>query len=112
MKDLTLIHNHIIAEVQLYQELPNVINNCIPTDSYVHLFFMGFKTLFSGKCFFVDRTKVCGGEKIIMKIVSISAFDLIENNLYTSQIFTLCGYSARPIGDGVILDVVKVKYPY
>lgn len=108
MKDLTLIHNHIITEVQLYDELPGVKHNCIPTDSYVHLFFMGFKTLFSGNCFFVDRTEVYGSEKVTIKIVSLSAFDLIEKSLFTNQVFTLCGYSGRPIGDGVILEVVKV----
>lgn len=108
MTDLTLIHNHIIAEVQLYQELPDVRNNCIPTDSYINMSFTGFKTLFSGKCFFADRTEACAGEKVTVKIVSLSAFDLIENSLFTNQVFTLCGYSGRPIGDGVILEVVKV----
>lgn len=107
MKDLTHFHSHIIVEVTFYKEPPPGVKGCMPSDSYILLTFTGFNTTFTGKCFFIDKTKNCPGETAKAKIV-ITAFHVVESSLYIGKPFLIHGNGTRPVGEGVILNIVKV----
>jgi hypothetical protein len=104
--ELTTIRSHIIAKVEFYKEQSPHLRGCMPTDTYIELFFVGFNTLFTGKCYFIGKAENCAGETTEAKII-ITMFSVIEQFLQINRPFILsCG--SIPVGNGVILDIVKV----
>jgi hypothetical protein len=105
--NLTL-RNHIVVSLQL---TPMTIEGeipCLPTDSYVFLKFKDYVSVFSGKCYFIDKEKCCAGEAAVAKIVMVY-FDLLKDYMKPSMPFILQNNGSLEIGTGIINEIIGLE---
>jgi len=107
--ELLTYRSHIVVTLYFFPMLLRGERRCLPTDSYIHLKFDFHSSLFSGKCYFIDKEKNCAGESAEAKII-ITAFSLIKDNIAPGMPFILYNNGILQIGEGIIKEIIELDY--